>query len=101
MAKPQQTVFYSWQSDSSPKANRSFIQNALIKAIRAVKAKESITVEPVLDSDTRNVAGAPKISDTIFTKIDAASIFVADVTIKGLRGKPQETVKHYPTQTSW
>jgi len=81
MAKPQQTVFYSWQSDSPPKANRNFVQTALKRAIEAVKAKESIAVEPVFDSDTRNVAGAPKISDTIFNKIDASSIFVADVTI--------------------
>ncbi|HEX8772090.1 MAG TPA: chaperonin GroEL [Pyrinomonadaceae bacterium] len=81
MAKPKQTVFYSWQSDSPPKANRNFIQTVLTKAIKAINAKESITVEAVLDSDTRNVTGAPKISDTIFTKIDAASIFVADVTI--------------------
>lgn len=81
MAKTQQTVFYSWQSDSPPKANRNFIQTALKRAIEAVKAKESITVEPVSDSDTRNVAGAPKISDTIFSKVDASSVFVADVTI--------------------
>lgn len=81
MAKPKQTVFYSWQSDSAPKANRNFIQTVLTRAIRAVNAKESITVEAVLDSDTRNVTGAPKISDTIFAKIDVASILVADVTI--------------------
>lgn len=81
MAKPQQTIFYSWQSDIPSKANRSFIQTALKRAIEAVKKKESIAVEPVFDSDTRNVAGAPKISDTIFSKIEASSVFVADVTI--------------------
>ena len=81
MTKRQQTVFYSWQSDSPPKANRNFIQAALKRAIEAVNRKESITVEPVFDSDTRNVTGAPKISDTIFRKIDASSVFVADVTI--------------------
>ncbi len=81
MAKPQQTIFYSWQSDIPSKANRTFIQTALKRAIEAVKKKESIAVEPVFDSDTRNVAGAPKISDTIFAKINASSIFVADVTI--------------------
>lgn len=81
MAKPQQTIFYSWQSDIPSKANRNFIQTALKRAIEAVKKKESIAVEPVFDSDTRNVAGAPKISDTIFAKVDASSIFVADVTI--------------------
>lgn len=81
MAKPKQTVFYSWQSDSLPKANRYFIQAALNRAIKVLASKDSIAVEPVFDSDTRNVAGAPKIADTIFTKIDAAAILVADVTI--------------------
>lgn len=81
MAKPQQTVFYSWQSDSPPKSNRNFIQDALERAVKSLAAKGSIAVEPVVDRDTRNVAGAPKIADTIFSKIDRAAVFVADVTI--------------------
>ena len=97
MAKPKQTVFYSWQSDSMPKANRYFIQTALNRAIKVLASKDSIAVEPVLDSDTRNVAGAPKIADTIFTKIDAAAIFVADVTIiSRTRGKTVKERKALP-----
>jgi chaperonin GroEL len=96
MAKPQQTIFYSWQSDIPSKANRNFIQTALKRAIEAVKKKESIAVEPVFDSDTRNVAGAPKISDTIFAKIDASSIFVADVTIIRTVGKTVRDRKALP-----
>src|SRR5215213_7094364 len=81
MAKPKQTVFYSWQSDSPLKANRYFIQAALKRAIEAVNAKGTLAIEAVFDSDTRNVAGSPKIADTIFNKIDASATFVADVTI--------------------
>ena len=69
MAKTQQSIFYSWQSDSPPKTNRNFIQAALNNAVEALKKKDSIAIEPVVDSDTRNVAGSPKIADTIFEKI--------------------------------
>lgn len=81
MAKPKQTVFYSWQSDSPPKSNRNFIQTVLKRAIESINAKGTLAVEIVLDSDTRNVAGSPKIADTIYKKIDAAAVLVADVTI--------------------
>lgn len=51
----------------------------------------------VFDSDTRNVAGAPKISDAIFTKIEAAAIFVADVTIiRKTAGKTAKDRKALP-----
>lgn len=81
MTKPQQTVFYAWQSDSPSKTNRNFIQAALEKAVKALASKGSIAIDPVVDRDTRSVAGAPKIAETIFSKIDTAAVFVADVTI--------------------
>ncbi len=97
MAKPKQTVFYSWQSDSPSKSNRNFIQTVLKRAIDAVNAKGILAAEVVLDSDTRNVAGSPKIADTIYKKIDAASAFVADVTIiKWTAGKTAKTRKALP-----
>ena len=97
MAKPKQTVFYSWQSDSPQKSNRNFIQTVLKRAIDALNAKGTLAVEVVLDSDTRNVAGSPKIADTIYKKIDAASVFVADVTIvKWTAGKTVKTRKALP-----
>lgn len=97
MAKTQQSIFYSWQSDSPPKTNRNFIQTALNNAVEALKKKDSIAIEPVVDSDTRNVAGAPKIADTIFAKIDASAIFVGDVTIIGsTRGKTAKERKALP-----
>ena len=83
MKKQLQTVFYSWQSDIPAKVNRNFIQTALKKAVESLTAKDLISVEPVIDRDTQNVAGACKIADTIFEKIDKAAVFVADVTIIG------------------
>jgi len=97
MTKPQQTIFYSWQSDSPSKSNKNFIQDALEKAVKALTSKGSVAIDPVIDRDTRNVAGAPKISDTIFSKIDTAAVFVADVTIVSkIQGKTKEESKSLP-----
>jgi hypothetical protein len=49
----------------------------LDNAVKALASKGSIAVDPVVDRDTRNVAGAPKIGETIFSKIDRAAVFVA------------------------
>src|SRR5208282_1709687 len=38
-----------------------------------------------VDSDTQGVAGQPPIVETIFKKIDTASVFVADMTFVGKR----------------
>jgi hypothetical protein len=71
------TVFYSWQSDSENAANRGFIQDALELAIPGVQSTPALQ----LDHDTRNVPGAPDITAEILRKIDAADIYVADVTL--------------------
>jgi hypothetical protein len=75
------TVFYSWQSDLPSSTNRGFIQEALEAACKSVRAIDEIAVQPVVDRDTANVPGAPDIAQTILQKIDAASLFVADVSI--------------------
>src|ERR1700730_1854866 len=74
-------VFYSWQSDLPNACNRGFIQDALEGAAAAIKADETVEVEPVVDRDTQGVPGAPDIASTIFSKIVAADVFVADVSI--------------------
>ena len=74
------TVFYSWQSDSSKKTNRYFIEEALKRAARVIRNDDSIAVEPVVDRDTEGVPGSPDIAHTIFAKIDRASVFVCDVS---------------------
>jgi hypothetical protein len=74
-------VFYSWQSDLPNATNRSFIQQALENVAKVIKADDTVDVEPVIDRDTQGVAGAPDIAKTIFQKIAAADVVVADVSI--------------------
>ncbi len=74
-------VFYSWQSDLSNSTNRGFIADALEKAVKSIHGDDSIEVEPVVDRDTSGVPGSPDIANTIFAKIDQASVFVCDISI--------------------
>ncbi|WEE20702.1 TIR domain-containing protein [Aeromonas caviae] len=74
-------IFYSWQSDIPSRLNRNIIEDALNRALKAIRRDETESLEPVLDRDTSGVPGSPSISDTIFKKISSADIFVADVTI--------------------
>ena len=88
-------IFYSWQSDCPPNTNRNFISAALEKAIEEIHKDESTDVEPVIDRDTLDLAGSPDISQSIFSKIDMASVFVCDVTIidsKAARPTPNPNV---------
>ena len=74
-------IFYSWQSDSPSNTNRNLISTALEKAIDDIKKDVATAIEPVIDRDTLGVAGSPDISHSIFSKIDAASVFVCDISI--------------------
>lgn len=82
------TVFYSWQSDCPNSTNRTFIEDALKKAIKEVSADiEVLKAErdgPIeLDKDTQGVSGTPPITDVIFGKISEAAVFVPDLTLVG------------------
>lgn len=74
-------IFYSWQSDLPNATNRGFILSALEKAAAGIALDDTVTVEPVIDRDTQGVPGSPDIAATIFGKIAASDIFVADVSI--------------------
>ena len=74
-------VFYSWQSDLPNACNRGFIQVALENAAVAITADETDEIETIIDRDTQGVPGSPDIASTIFAKITAADVFVADVSI--------------------
>src|SRR5438874_12383969 len=74
-------VFYSWQSDLPNRTNRGFIANALQEAARDVSKDDDVLIEVRVDSDTAGVSGAPDIAQTIFEKIEASDVFVADVSI--------------------
>lgn len=84
-------IFYSWQSDLPNSTNRSFIEKALENAAKAIRADDSIRVEPVIDRDTAGVPGAPDIATTIFTKIDQAQVFACDVSIINQGEKSRKT----------
>lgn len=82
------TIFYSWQSDTPNKTNRSFMEDALKKAL--AKVKESFEVQEALreenikfDKDTQDVPGTPPITNVIFDKISKCAIFVPDLTFVG------------------
>jgi hypothetical protein len=87
----RRTVFYSWQSDLDPKFNRNLIEDALERALMAVKRDKVVTIEPVLDRDTSGTPGSPAIADTIFNKIAIADVFVADVSIINSNAEGRKT----------
>jgi hypothetical protein len=88
------TVFFSWQSDTPNGIGRSFLRKVLDNVCAEIAAEASVEEafrnELKVDSDTQDVAGQPPIAETILKKIDAAAIFVADVTFTGKRdnGRP-------------
>jgi hypothetical protein len=84
-------IFWSWQSDTPGKVGRHFVRDALRLAIDALKQAPDVeeptaaeTRESIhLDHDRQGVTGSPDLARTIFEKIDAAAVFVADVTLIG------------------
>ena len=89
-------IFYSWQSDLPNTCNRGFIQDALEESAMGIAADKSVSIEPVVDRDTKNVPGSPDIASTIFSKIASTDVFVADVSIvtraKSMRSTPNPNV---------
>jgi hypothetical protein len=82
------TIFYSWQSDTPNSTNRGFIEDAIVKAIKAISDKIEIQnalrdEEIKIDKDTQGVPGTPPIVETIFNKIDNCTIFIPDLTFVG------------------
>jgi hypothetical protein len=76
----EKTVLWSWQSDLDGRVTREVIRYALDAAIALVAAEVEEADRPSLTSDTQGVAGTPDIVATILRKIDAAAVFVGDVT---------------------
>ena len=87
------TIFFSWQADTSTLVGRNLIERALERALGRIEADtalEEAVRELEIDRDTKGVAGSPPIVDTIFKKIDAATVFLPDLTFVGQRldGRP-------------
>jgi hypothetical protein len=72
-------IFYSWQSDSSRKTNLNAIREGLAEACKRIENSHS-GLKLVPDEATRDTSGSPNIALKIIEKIEAADIFVADVT---------------------
>ncbi|PJK12723.1 hypothetical protein CO614_04050 [Lysobacteraceae bacterium NML120232] len=81
MTNPSRTarIFFSWQSDSPSDSNSGAIRNALKVAKQAIEAKHP-DFAIVLDEATRDTSGSPNIANKILEKIDAADIYIADIT---------------------
>ncbi|MEL6231572.1 MAG: hypothetical protein AAFR24_16825 [Cyanobacteria bacterium J06627_3] len=77
------TLFYAWQSDLEPKCNRYLIRDAAKEALKQLSRESVLEESPRLDSDTQKVAGTPEVAATIFSKIDHAGLFLADVSFVG------------------
>jgi hypothetical protein len=76
-------VFYSWQSDLDPGVTRNLILRTLERAAGALKTDLEIDEadrDLAVDRDTKDVAGTPAVAETILGKIDAAAVFVADLS---------------------
>jgi hypothetical protein len=89
-----ETIFFSWQADTPTNTGRNFLERALERALERLKREleldEPERDELILDRDTKGVPGQPPIVETIFKKIDAAAVFVPDLTFVGKRtdGRP-------------
>lgn len=90
------TMFYAWQSDTNEKLNHYFIRDAAKAALKNVQqdleiveadrldyGKDLGEIAIELDHDTKDVSGMIEIMKTIMEKIDACSIFLADLTFVG------------------
>ena len=73
-------VFYSWQSDCPEELCHYFIRDASNLALKNIGLECEVEESPRLDHDTKNESGMPEIAATIFTKIQDASFFLADLT---------------------
>lgn len=88
------TVFFSWQSDIDSRVGRGLIEDALQRAIRALKADAEVNFADrnlAVDRDRKGVPGSPPLMETIFGKIDAATAFLSDLTYVGVRAHGRRT----------
>lgn len=87
------TIFFSWQDDTPAKVGRTFLKEILEEVCAGIASDTNVDEalrNMEVDSDTQGVAGNPPVVETIFKKIDAAGVFLADMTFVGQRldGRP-------------
>lgn len=76
--KNEFSIFYSWQSGPYDKENRHLISGCLNTVTKELN-KAGISVR--IEQDTRDSVGSADIPQTLFRKIEAADVFVGDVSI--------------------
>lgn len=81
-------IFFSWQADTPNKVGRTFLKEVLDEVCKSFTTDTSLNEafrDIIIDSDTQGVAGQPPIAETIFKKIDSSAVFIADMTLTGIR----------------
>jgi hypothetical protein len=68
---------------------RNLIERALDRAVGTIGLDTAVEVAVreglEVDRDTKGISGSPPIVETVFSKIDGATVFVADMTFAGRR----------------
>lgn len=87
------TIFFSWQSDTPERVGKKFLMKVLQEICDSIKSDESLDPrfrDIKLDVDTSNVPGQPPVVDTIFRKLETATVVICDMTFIGTRmdGRP-------------
>lgn len=88
MSPEPRRIFFSWQADTPTSVGRNFLRSVLNDVCKRMSTDtdlEEALRDLEVDSDTQGVPGQPPIVETIFQKIDAAHVFVADMTFVGKR----------------
>lgn len=85
----ERRIFFSWQSDTPSKTNRTIIETALARAAKAAGATWAPSDRPAAKIETAasDVVGARQLADVIFERIRSADAFVADVSLVVQHGK--------------
>ena len=74
------TLFYSWQSDKPNKTNRTFIKDAVEKALKNINKSLELEESLRVDQDTKDIPGTPDIANTILKKIEECDLLLSDLT---------------------
>lgn len=74
------SIFYSWQDDRPKALNRHFIKDCLKAACKQLVKEDQIEDSPRIEQAAEGVSGTPDITQTIFSRINNAAVFVADVS---------------------
>ena len=85
------TLFWAWQSDAENNVCRGFIKNAAEKALKALMKSGEVQDAPRIDHATNEVSGTPELAGTIYAKIEAAGLFLGDITLVGRIGEKKRT----------